>query len=218
MFDPAHPNRNLVSPPVHVEQIIADGKTYDTGLDKAGRLPLPPLIRDLEIDYTALSFVAPEKVRFRYKLEGLVRDWHDAGNRRQAFYTNLPPRHYRFRVAACNNSGVWNEAGAFLDFAVLPAYYQTTWFRLSCLAVFLSALWTLYGFRLRQLQRQFDIGIEARVNERTRIARELHDTLLQSFHGLLLRFQAGFRTSYRRVLTTPSKETWRLPSIKQVKP
>ena len=96
---------------MHVEQIIDDRKTYDTSSDRAGHLRLPPLIRDQEIDYTALSFVAPEKVRFRYKLEGADADWHEVGNRRQAFYTDLPPRHYRFRVTACNNSGVWNEAG-----------------------------------------------------------------------------------------------------------
>jgi PAS domain S-box-containing protein len=154
MFDPAHTKKNLVSPPVHVEQIIADGKTYDTGSDTAGHLPLPPLIRDLEIDYTALSFVAPGKVRIRYKLEGLDRDWHDVGNRRQAFYTNLPPRHYRFRVAACNNSGVWNEAGAFLDFSIAPAYYQTNWFRALCGAAFLGLLWAAYQIRVRQLRNQ----------------------------------------------------------------
>jgi signal transduction histidine kinase/ligand-binding sensor domain-containing protein len=191
MFDPAHTKKNLVSPPVHVEQIIADGKTYDTGLDEAGRLPLPPLIRDLEIDYTALSFVAPEKVRFRYKLEGRDRDWHEVGDRRQAFYTNLPPRHYRFRVAACNNSGVWNEAGAFLDFSVAPAYYQTNWFRILCAAAFLALLWLGHRLRIQQLRHQFAIGLEARVNERTRIARELHDTLLQSFQALMLHFQTG---------------------------
>jgi signal transduction histidine kinase/ligand-binding sensor domain-containing protein len=191
MFDPAHTKKNLVSPPVHVEQIIADGKTYDTGLDKAGRLPLPPLIRDLEIDYTALSFVAPEKVRFRYKLEGRDRDWQDVGNRRQAFYTNLPPRHYRFRVAACNNRGVWNEAGAFLDFSISPAYYQTNWFRGLWGAAFLGLLWVAYQIRIRQLRHKFAAVLDARVNERTRIARELHDTLLQSFHGLLLHFQTG---------------------------
>jgi PAS domain S-box-containing protein len=165
MFDPADPNRNLVSPPVHVEQIIADGKTYDTGSDMAGRLPLPlpPLIRDLEIDYTALSFMAPEKVRFRYKLEGRDRDWQDVGNRRQAFYTNLPPHHYRFRVAACNNSGVWNEAGGFLDFSIAPAYYQKDWFRALCVAVFLGLLWATYLVRVHQLrneERKFREAVE----------------------------------------------------------
>jgi PAS domain S-box-containing protein len=154
MFDPAHTKKNLVSPPVHVEQIIADRKTYDTSSETTEHLRLPPLIRDLEIDYTALSFVVPEKVRFRYKLEGLDRDWHEVGNRRQAFYTNLPPRRYRFRVAACNNSGVWNEQGASLDFAIAPAYYQTTWFRGLCVAAFLGLLWAAYQVRVRQLRNE----------------------------------------------------------------
>ena len=152
---------------------------------------LPPLVRDLEIDYTALSLVAPEKILFRYKLEGLDRDWQDVGNRRQAFYTNLPPRTYRFRVIACNNSGVWNETGRLFDFSIAPAYYQTVWFRLLCAAAFLALLWALYLLRLQQLRHQFTIGLEARVNERTRIARELHDTLLQSFQGAVFQFQAA---------------------------
>ena len=156
-----------------------------------GHCSLPALIRDLEIDYTALSLVAPEKVRFRYKLEGHDRDWQDAGTRRQAFYNNLPPRTYRFRVIASNNSGVWNEAGAFLDFSVAPAYYQTIWFRVSVVVVLASVITALYRMRLRQLARQFNARMEERVNERTRIARDLHDTLLQSFHGVVLRFQAA---------------------------
>ncbi len=96
---------------------------------------LPSLVRDLAIDYTALSFVAPEKVRFRYKLEGHDRDWTDADTRRQAFYNDLEPRRYRFRVIASNNSGVWNDAGASLDFSIATAYYQTIWFRVSIGAV-----------------------------------------------------------------------------------
>jgi signal transduction histidine kinase len=150
---------------------------------------LPPLVRDLAIEYTATSLVAPEKMQFRYKLEGRDRDWHDAGNRRQAFYTDLDPGKYRFRVIAANNSGVWNEEGAALDFSIAPAYWQTTWFRELCVAALIALLWTLYRLRLRQVARQFNATLEARVSERTRIARELHDTLLQSFHGLLLRFQ-----------------------------
>jgi len=191
VVDPRHLPYNKVPPPVHIEQITADRTTYDASSATNGRVSLPALIRDLKIDYTALSLVAPEKVLFRYKLEGRDRDWQDAGNRRQAFYTDLPPRNYLFRVVACNNSGVWNETGAFLDFSVAPAYYQTTWFRLLCVAVFLALLWVLYQLRLRQVAREFNAGLEARVNERTRIARELHDTLLQSFQGLLLRFQAA---------------------------
>src|SRR5262249_30050935 len=122
------------------------------------------------------------------KLEGWDRDWQEVGNRRQAFYNNLPPRNYRFRVTASNNSGVWNEAGGFLDFSIAPAYYQTTWFRLSSVAAFLLFLGGLYQLRQRQLARQFNIRLEERVRERTRIARDLHDTLLQSFQGVLLRF------------------------------
>jgi signal transduction histidine kinase len=177
---------------VRIEQIVADRKSYDTASDATsaatGHLRLPPLIHDLEIDYTALSLVAPEKVRFRYKLEGLDRDWQDVGNRRQAYYTNLPPLHYRFRVAACNNSGVWNEPGTFLDFSIAPAYYQTNWFRALCAAAFLAVLWELYQLRVRQLAHQFNIRLEERVGERTRIARDLHDTMLQTFQGVLLKF------------------------------
>src|SRR5208282_970230 len=189
VIDPHNIPFNKLPPPVHIEQIVADRKTYDTASDTSGNLRLPPNVRDLEIDYTALSLVASEKNRFRYKLEGLDKDWHDVGNRREAFYTNLPPRHYRFRVAAANNSGVWNEEGAALDFAVDPAYWQTNWFRALCAATFLGMLWGLYLLRVRQLAHQFDMTVEARVGERTRIARELHDTLLQSFQGLMLRFQ-----------------------------
>ena len=190
VFDPSHLPLNKLPPPVYVEQITADRKTYDASSATNGRVSLPALIRDLKIDYTALSLVAPEKVMFRYKLEGRDGDWQDAGNRRQAFYTDLPPRNYRFRVVACNNSGVWNEAGTFLDFSVAPAYYQTIWFRMLCVAAFLALLWMLYQLRLRQLAREFDAGLEARVNERTRIARELHDSLLQGFQGLMFRLQA----------------------------
>jgi len=178
---------NKLPPPVHIEQITADGKTYDP----AGGLRLPPLVRDLSIDYTALSLVVPEKVHFRFELEGQDQDWREVVNDREVQYSNLAPGKYRFRVTACNNSGVWNEAGTFLDFSIAPAYYQTSWFRLSCVAALVTLLWALYQLRLRQLARQFNMRLEERVNERTRIARELHDTLLQGFHGVLLRFQAA---------------------------
>jgi signal transduction histidine kinase/ligand-binding sensor domain-containing protein len=191
VLDPRHLPYNRLPPPVHIEQITVDRKTsFDVTGNTTGHLRLPPLVRDLEIDYTALSFVAPEKNRFRVKLEGWDRDWQDVGARRQAFYSNLPPRKYRFRVIACNNSGVWNEAGTFLDFAVAPAYYQTLWFRLTLVAAFLAVLWGLYQLRVRQLARQFNMRMEARVTERTRIARELHDSLLQGFQGLMFRLQA----------------------------
>ena len=194
MIDPNHLSRNELPPPVHVEGIVADRKNYPLG--KA--LRLPPLTRDLEIDYTALSFVVPQKVHFQYQLESWDRDWQDAGTRRQAFYNNLRPGKYRFRVIACNNDGVWNEAGASLELSVLPAFYQTNWFRSMCAVGFLASLWGIYQLRVRQLQRQFNIGLEARVNERTRIARDLHDTLLQSLHGLMFEFQAVRNMFHRR--------------------
>ncbi len=159
VIDPRHLAFNQLPPPVHIEQIIADGKSYDASSGSR----LPPLVRDLDIDYTGLSFVAPEKVLFRYKLEGWDRDWQNVGNRRQAFYTNLAPGHYRFRVTACNNSGVWNEAGTFLDFSIAPAYWQTTWFRALCAAVFLALLWAAFRVRIRQIQereRKFREAIE----------------------------------------------------------
>ena len=185
VIDPRHLPFNKLPPPVHIEQITADRKTHDA----SSNLRLPALTRDLEIDYTALSLVAPEKNRFRVKLEGRDPDWKDVGNERKAFYNDLPPRNYRFRVMASNNSGVWNEAGASFDFSIDPAYYQTRWFQASCVAAFLALLWGLYRLRLHQIAQGFNARMEERVGERTRIARELHDTLLQSFQGLMLRLQ-----------------------------
>src|SRR5262249_48302081 len=141
------------------------------------------------VAYTALSFAVPEKVRFRYRLEGRDQAWIDAGTRRQAFYSDLPPGQYRFQVTAANNDGAWNEQGAMLTFAIAPAYYQTTWFRALILVGVLSTLWALYRIRLRRLAHEFDGRLQERVAERTRIARELHDTLLQSVQGLMLRLQ-----------------------------
>jgi signal transduction histidine kinase len=183
MIDPAHLAENAIPPPVHVEEIIADRKNYAP----RDNMRLPALTRDLEIDYTALSFVVPQKVRFKYKLEGRDRDWQDPQTRRQAFYSDLRPGSYRFRVMACNNDGVWNEAGASLNFTLLPAFYQTNWFLLLCAAIGLFLLWSLYQLRLRQVARQFNLRLEERVGERARIARELHDTMLQSFQAVLLK-------------------------------
>lgn len=192
VIDPKHIQVNNVPPPVYIEQIVADRRIHWQNLSNlpASNLRLPALSRDLEIDYTALSLVAEEKVRFKYKLEGYDRDWQDAGNRRQAFYTSLSPRSYRFRVIASNNSGIWNETGASLDFSIAPAFYQATWFRLSIGVAVLALIVALYEMRVRFLSRQFNLRLEERVRERTRIARDLHDTLLQSFQGLLLRFHS----------------------------
>jgi signal transduction histidine kinase/ligand-binding sensor domain-containing protein len=190
VVDPRRLPINTLPPPVHIERVVADRRPYDAGAVVDGHMPLPALTRDLQIDYTALSLVAPEKMRFRYTLEGYDAEWHDVGTRRQAFYNDLPPRSYRFRVMASNNSGVWNETGATLAFSIAPAYYQTEWFRLSVVATMLLVLVALYRLRVRYLAQQFNLRTEERVNERTRIARDLHDTMLQSFQGALLKFHA----------------------------
>ncbi len=187
VIDPHNLHENKLPPPVHIEQIIADDKPYDA----TNGLSLPPHVRYLAIDYTALSLVAPEKVRFRYKLEGEDKDWREVINDRHVQYTNLPPKHYRFRVLACNNRGVWNEEGAALDFVIPPAWYQTNWFRAACVAAFLAMIWGIHELRVRQLAAQFNMRLEERVAERTRVARDLHDTLLQSVQALLPSLQAG---------------------------
>ncbi len=187
VIDPRHMPKNMVPPPVTIEALKADDRT----LTPSSGLRLRPGTRNLQFEYAALSLTAPEHIQFRYKLDGYDDDWRGPVSAREVTYTNLPPRNYRFRVIACNSDGVWNDAGATLDFSVAPAWYQTNWFLAVSVIIGLFVLWVLYQLRRRQLAHQFSMGLEARVNERTRIARELHDTLLQSFHGLMLRFQAA---------------------------
>ena len=191
VVDPRHLAANTTAPPVHIEQIVADHKLYWQNLPgaAASRVRLPARTRDLQIGYTALSLTAPEKVHFKYKLEGQDNDWREVINDREVQYSNLAPGPYRFRVIASNNSGVWNEQGDALDFSIAPAYYQTNWFRVFCALLLLALVWVLYQMRVRQFRHEFALTLEARVRERTSIARELHDTLLQSFQGLMLRFE-----------------------------
>jgi signal transduction histidine kinase len=186
VIDPHNLHENKLPPPVHIEKITADDKMVEI----SNGMHLPTGVRHLDIDYTALSLVVPENVHFRVKLEGEDKDWRELVNVRHVEYTNLPPKRYKFRVLACNNSGVWNEEGAMLDFVIPPAWYQTNWFRAACVAAFLAMIWGIHELRVRQLAAQFNMRLEERVAERTRIARDLHDTLLQSFQGLILRLQA----------------------------
>jgi signal transduction histidine kinase/ligand-binding sensor domain-containing protein len=187
VIDPAAIARNPLPPPVRVEEFVADRVSRSA----IGLLKLPPQTLDIEIRYTALSFIAPQKVRFQYQLEGRDRGWQDAGSRRQAFYTDLPPGAYRFRVKACNSDGVWNEAGASIDFEIAPAYFQTTWFKALCAMLAVGLLYGIYIVRLRQVAARIRDRLAAKNTERERIARDLHDTLLQSTQGLILRFQAA---------------------------
>jgi signal transduction histidine kinase len=178
-LDPRRLGRNEVPPPVHIEQLIADRQIYAA----TPGLHLPAHTRDLEIDYVGLSFVAPPKVLFRYRLEGRDDAWQEPGTRRQAFYSDLRPGSYRFRVIASNNDGLWNEEGATLDFVVPPAWYQTYSFLALCMVVAAMSLWAVYRFRLRQVSRALNARFDERLAERTRVARDIHDTLLQTVQG-----------------------------------
>lgn len=177
IVDPRALPSNPVPPPVHIEQIVADGVTHAP--PSVARLPAR--VRDVSIEYTALSLGAPEKVAFRYRLEGRDDDWVEAGNRRQAFYTDLPPGSYRFRVIAANDRGLWNEDGAAWAFSIAPAYYQTNAFRLAVVASVILGLTLLYRLRLRRVTAQLQARLQARLDERARVAQALHDTLFQGF-------------------------------------
>lgn len=150
VIDPDHLPFNSIPPPVYIEHVVADRKPYAI----ANGLRLPPLVRDVTIEFTALSLVDAQTMHFRYRLEGHDKDWQEAADRRQAFYSNLPPGTYRFRVKASNNSGVWNEEGAQLEFSILPAYYQTNWFRVACVALIAGLGWGGFQLRIRRIRRE----------------------------------------------------------------
>src|SRR4029077_9681660 len=174
-------------PLVHVDGISVDGRLLHLG----EQIRVRPPYQKITLSYSGLSLSFPTRVRFMYRLDGFDQSWTEPTTAREAVYTNLSPRSYRFRVIASNSYGQWNDSEAAISLEVDPAFWQTWWFRVSCAAAFLVLLWALYQLRLRQVARQFNIRLEERVSERTRIARDLHDTLLQSFHGLLLLFQAA---------------------------
>lgn len=185
-LDPNRIARNVAPPPVAITLLTAGERTYEM----PANLRLPPGSSNLEIDYTALSLTVPERNRFRYRLEGVDTDWVDAGDRREAFYTRLEPGAYLFRVIAANNDGVWNEEGATLSFTIAPTFLQSIWFKFLLALALVAMAWGAYTMRLRQEEARLQSRFEVRIAERERIARELHDTLLQGFQGLMLRFQA----------------------------
>lgn len=180
--------RNPLPPPVTIWSLTSGSRRHS--IDGA-ELTLPVHTTDLQIEYSAGSLTVPERVRFRYKLEGLDREWQDVGGRREALYTNLQPGSYTFRVTAANNDGVWNDTGASIRFTILPAFYQTRWFAAAVVLVFVALLFAVYRIRMRQVAAQVRGRLEARLAERERIARDLHDTLLQGMQGLIWRFQAA---------------------------
>jgi ligand-binding sensor domain-containing protein/signal transduction histidine kinase len=181
MIDPAHLRLNNQPPPVVIEQVAIDEETFGPGAP----LELPPDKARFEFYYTGLSFSAPQQVAFKYKLEGFDPDWIEAGTRRVASYTNIPAGRYRFRVLACNNDGIWNETGAAFDFYLKPHFYETYWFYGLCALslALVAAAW--YRARVRRIEREFS----AVLAERTRIAREIHDTLAQGFAGISVQLE-----------------------------
>jgi signal transduction histidine kinase/ligand-binding sensor domain-containing protein len=185
MIDPAHLAKNELPPPVFIRSVTADGRVYST----YGDLSLPKSTREVSLDYTALSVTLSERNRFRYQLVGVDKEWRDVGTRRQAFYTNLAPDTYTFKVIAANNDGVWNETGASITFRIPPTFVQTMWFKLLLIATAALSVWALYVLRLRKATAEISARLGERLQERERIARELHDTLLQGFQGITLRVQ-----------------------------
>ena len=186
MIDPAKIKTNQQAPPVVVEQLRTDDQVaiFNNNSEIAAGQSR------FDFYYTAPSFVAPENIRFKYKLEGFDRDWIDSGTRRIASYTNLRPGNYRFRVIACNSDGLWNETGATFSFYLKPYFYQTIWFYLLILLTLAFIGWQIYRFRLRQMQAQF----KAVLAERTRIAREIHDNLAQEMLGISVQLEVVART------------------------
>jgi len=174
-------------PPVVVEEAWAN----TLRLAHDGRTSAPPGNSTFDFRFTALSFSASDKLRFKYRLEPFEKEWVDAGTRRTAHYTNMDPGEYSFHVVAANSYGVWSDQEDSVRFFLRPHFYQTNWFRAACAGLVLILLWGAYQFRIRQLADQFNMRLEERVSERSRIARDLHDTLLQSFQGLVFRFQAA---------------------------
>ena len=184
-IDPATAAYNRVPPPVVIEQVRVD----DAVLNAEGSLTIAPGHTRYSFRYAGLSYIAPQRVHYRYKLDGFDRTWMDAGTRRQAEYTNLRPGRYTFRVIAENNDGVWNQTGAAVAFRVQPHVYQTVWFALGMLGALLLAAYAVYHLRVLQMEAQF----RAVLGERSRIAREIHDTLAQGFVGISLQLETAKR-------------------------
>jgi len=178
VIDPHRLETNALPPPVVIERVLSDDDPAP--LENGARVA--PGHEKFEFHYTALSFLSPEKVLFRYILEGFDQAWTAAHDRRAAYYTNLPPGHYRFRVTAANNDGVWNEDGASFEFQLLPRFHQTRSFQALVLAALLLTAWSLHRLRVARMEARFATVMA----ERSRMARELHDSLAQGLAGIAL--------------------------------
>jgi signal transduction histidine kinase/ligand-binding sensor domain-containing protein len=186
--------------PIAAKSVLTKAIPYADGLTLSYRDTV------FSFEFAALSYANSQKNRYRYKLEGLEPGWNEVGSKqRLATYTNLDPRKYVFRVQGSNSDGVWNEEGVSLPILITPPWWRTNWFRALSAVVLLGLMWAAYQSRVRRLHHEFEMSLNARVGERTRIARDLHDTLLQSFHGLLLRFQTVSQLLPERPLEAKEK-------------
>ncbi len=182
VFDPNHLALKIPPPPVVIEETTVNGERVDPAAIGA----IPPGLKNLEFTYSGLTFLQPNRITFRYKLEDFDKKWIQAGTRREAFYTNLPPGKYRFHVIGCNADGFCNETGASTEFTLAPHFYQRAWFPPLCAVLLGIAGWMIYQLRIHRLREQFNIIL----TERSRIARELHDTLIQGLSGITMEMQA----------------------------
>jgi signal transduction histidine kinase len=182
IVDPTNLRENNTPPSVVIERFTVD----DTGLKNTGtEITISPGHGKYGFEYAGLSYVSPPRVRYRYILEGFDKQWTQAGSRRNAYYTNLPPRRYRFRVQAANEDGLWNETGAEVTFAIKPRFYRTLWFLGVATLLVVGIIYTMYRMRVRAIRSRFD----AILAERNRIAREIHDTLAQDFVGVSVQLE-----------------------------
>ena len=185
VFHPDHLAVNQKPPSVQIEALIPNHNKFLPPFVRA--ISFPPGTSNMEFHYTALSFLFPQKVKFQYRLDGFDKEWIQADSRRVAYYTNLPPGSYTFRVIAANNDGVWNRDGASVPFRLSPYFYQTFWFYGICIVLLLLAAVAAYQLRIRQMRLQFAAVLE----ERNRISREIHDTLTQDFTAIVLQLEAA---------------------------
>jgi signal transduction histidine kinase len=184
-IDPAHIRKNLLPPPVQVLQLTAD----DADVDLKNSITLPPRTHRIEINYSGLSLTDPRKVTFRHRLLGFYSQWSQASTRRFATYTNLPPGKYRFEVMAANEDGIWNETPDTLAFTLTPAIYQTKWFLALCVLATMLAGILLFRLRVRSASDRLRLRFEERLDERVRVAQDLHDNLLQEVMGISLQLE-----------------------------
>ncbi|MCI0412953.1 histidine kinase [bacterium] len=210
---PDHIAKNSVSPPTRIEEVLIDQQRVSMD---SSTIRVEPGKTNYEFRYTGLSLLIPQRVRFKYKLEGVDKDWMNAGNRRSAFYTNIPPGNYVFHVLAANNDGVWSESAASLKLSVLPYFYQRTSFKAVFLGMLVAVTFLLVRVRLRSLVNQkkvLEMRVQERVSsirqkaeetavleERYRIAQELHDNVAQSIAAMIVHLEHAIKLMERSTL------------------